>query len=433
MKSCHGTCKWMGILALSALVALSTWVSWDNWGRFLVTPAASTELAHTQPTEQTLAQGKYLAHISGCVACHTTNGKEPLAGGRRIDTPFGAVFSSNLTSSKKHGIGEWTAAEFQQALRWGRSRDGRLLLPVFPYNHTSMLSTQDVQSLFVWLQTVKPVDHVAPEHRLTWPLGTQPIIAIWRSLFFTPTSFQNNVNESTEWNRGAYLVQSAGHCAACHGQRNLLGGFPAVDDLSGGFLPSQMWMAPSLIDADQTSIAKSTNEETAHLLSMGHSPSAHASGPMAEFVQYAGQYMTPADALAMATYLKSRVKSATPTSTYATSSVSSSSQSGQTLYQTHCATCHGENGEGKTNAYPALAGNPAVVLTRPENLIQMTLYGGYGPSTSGNPRPYGMPPYLFTLNNQQIADILTHIRNQWGNHAPMVNPMQVDRVRSASY
>ena len=103
------------------------------------------------------------------------------------------------------------------------------------------------------------------------------------------------------------------------------------------------------------------------------------------------------------------------------------------LYQQHCASCHGEKGEGKANTFPALAGNPAVVLQQPDNLIQMALYGGYGPSTAQRPRPYGMPPYLFTLNNQQIADVLNHIRSQWGNHAPTVSPMQVDRVRAAAY
>ena len=300
MTSCKPACKWLASLLLSGLLTLSAWVTWDNWGRFVFPPAPATSPTDTLTTSQALQQGEYLAHIGGCIACHTAKDGETLAGGRRIDTPFGAVFSSNLTSSKTHGLGDWSAADFENALHWGRSREGRLLLPVFPYNHTSVFTSQDVQSLFVWLQTIKPVDRAQPAHRLTWPLGTQPVIAVWRSLFFQPTPFKHNENQSVEWNRGAYLVQSAGHCAACHGQRNALGSFPAVDDLSGGFLAPQMWIAPSLVDATQTSMANNKADDTADLLRIGQSVSAHASGPMAEFVQYSGQYLTPADALAIA-------------------------------------------------------------------------------------------------------------------------------------
>jgi mono/diheme cytochrome c family protein len=432
MKPCTSTSKCFAALLAVVTLTLSTWVAWDNWGRFLQTSATSAVPTTTSEKTETIANGKYLAHIGGCVACHTSKGGEPLAGGRRIDTPFGAVFTSNLTSSSTHGLGTWTATDFENALHWGRSRDGRLLLPVFPYNHTSVFSPKDVHAIFAWLQTVKPVEQAQTPHRLTWPLGTQPVIAVWRSLFFTPTPFKENVTESAEWNRGAYLVQSAGHCAACHGQRNSLGSFPAVDDLSGGFLSPQMWVAPSLVDNKQTTIATSNTEEIAKLLRVGHSRSAHASGPMAEFVQQTGQYLSASDAHAIAVYLKARIKPTEPGSTTQGIVRASTNADATALYKTHCASCHGEHGEGKAGMYPALAGNPAVVLAQPDNLIQMALYGGYGPSTAENPRPWGMPPFLFTLNNQQIADVLNHIRSQWGNQATAVRPIQVDRVRGAA-
>jgi len=414
-----------------------TWVSWDNWGRFLIETATSDKTNSSATADahrpETLAQGEYLIRIGGCMACHTAKGGEPLAGGRRIDTPFGAVFSSNLTASKTHGLGSWTTAEFETAMRWGRSRDGRLLLPVFPYNHTSVFTATDVRAMFAWLQTVKPVEVAQPEHRLTWPLGTQPVIAIWRSLYFTPTNFKANSQESASWNRGAYLVQSAGHCAACHGQRNALGSFPAVDDLSGGFLSPQMWVAPSLVDPAQTTLSTASPKDTSQLLRVGQHSSASVSGPMAEFVQQTGQYLSPADGLAIATYLQSKIQPIRGDTKPALSNLATSTPAAQSTYKTHCATCHGDNGQGKGDAYPALAGNPAVVLAQPDNLIQMALYGGFGPSTEGRPRPFGMPPYLFTLNNQQIAEVLNHIRSQWGNKAPAVSPVQVDRVRAASY
>lgn len=431
MKSCSLTCKWLAAIVLSALLGLSAWVTWDNWGRFVVTADASP--ANTLPAPQALARGEYLAHIGGCIACHTNKGGAPLAGGRRIDTPFGAVFSSNLTPSQTHGLGTWTATDFQNALHWGRSRDGRLLLPVFPYNHTSVFTDDDVHAMFAWLQTVKPIEQAQPEHRLTWPLGTQPVIAVWRSLFFTPTSFKVNDTESALWNRGAYLVQSAGHCAACHGQRNALGSFPAVDDLSGGMLRPQLWFAPSLLDGTQTSLAQNGPDDIATLLRTGQGHASIATGPMAEFVQQTGQYLSAKDAQAIAVYLKSRVALSAPNTRTPTIARAVSALNAPALYDTHCATCHGHQGQGKAHQYPALAGNPAIVADRPENLIQMVLYGGYGASTPAHPRPYGMPPYLFTLNNQQIADVLNHIRSQWGNQATPVSPMQVDSVRAATY
>lgn len=437
MKSSSVVVNLLAKLLAVVLVAASTWVSWDNWGRFLIDTATSDNTntsATTNTTSQdALEQGEYLIRIGGCMACHTTKGGEPLAGGRRIDTPFGSVFSSNLTTSKTHGLGAWTSAEFETALRWGRSRDGRLLLPVFPYNHTSVFTATDMRAMFAWLQTVKPVEVAQPEHRLTWPLGTQPVIAIWRSLYFTPTPFKENLQESASWNRGAYLVQSAGHCSACHGKRNALGSFPAVDDLSGGFLSPQMWAAPSLIDPAQTTLSTASPKETSQLLRLGQHASASVSGPMAEFVQQTGQYLSADDGLAIADYLRSKVEPVRVETKPNLSNLATSTPAAQSTYNTHCATCHGDNGQGKVDAYPALAGNPAVLLAQPENLIQMALYGGFGPSTMGNPRPYGMPPYLFTLNNQQIAEVLNHIRSQWGNKAPAVSPVQVDRVRAASY
>ncbi len=423
-------------VTVGCLILATAWVTWDNWGRFSFFSDTRLHIeASTTPSTspKTLANGEYLVRIGGCVACHTSNGGEPLAGGRRIDTPFGPVFSSNLTPSVTHGIGSWTLADFQTALRWGRSRDGRLLLPAFPYNHTSVFTPSDVQAMFTWLQFLKPVDVTTPAHQLTWPVGTQAVIAVWRSMYFSPTAFQPNDQQSDTWNRGAYLVQSAGHCAACHGQRNALGSFPAVDDLTGGFLPSQMWVAPSLVDPTQTTLARSSNEDISRLLRAGQNTSASVSGPMAEFVQHVGQHFSAQDGLAIATYLKSRTEPSSLKPKLSQSTMASSTPAAQAIYAKHCATCHGDHGEGKAGRYPSLAGNPAVVLVQPDNLIQMALYGGYGPSTQDRPRPYGMPPYLFTLNNQQIADVLNHIRSQWGNQAPAVSPVQVDRVRAAAY
>ena len=430
----HPVKRLAGVTLLSLLV-LALAVVWDNWGDMLWDPKAPTAPtpASTRSNEAQIEQGRYLALAGNCMACHTARGSVPLAGGRRIETPFGGVYSSNLTPDPETGLGRWTADDFWQAMHHGRSKGGRLLAPAFPYNHTSVVSREDSDAVFAWLQTQAPVVQAQPAHTLVWPLGTQPALAVWRSLFFEPSPFQVDKTQSAEWNRGAYLVQGLGHCAACHGQRNALGSFPAVDDLSGGYLSPQMWVAPSLVDPAQTTLSTASPKDTSQLLRVGQHASASVSGPMAEFVQQTGQYLSPADSLAIATYLKSKVEPIRVETKPTLSNLATSTPAAQSTYKTHCATCHGDNGQGKGDAYPALAGNPAVVLAQPDNLIQMALYGGFGPSTEGRPSPYGMPPYLFTLNNQQIAEVLNHIRSQWGNKAPAVSPVQVDRVRASSY
>jgi mono/diheme cytochrome c family protein len=427
------TIKWSAV-ALCAVAC--TWVTWDNWGRFVFTnaglPAAEAVAADSL---QQKARGQYLATVGGCVSCHTVRGQALMSGGRAIPTPYGTAVSSNLSSSKPYGIGAWSLHDFEMALRWGRSVDGRLLLPAFPYNHTSLLTREDVQAIYVWLQSLPAVDQAVSAHQLIWPLGTQPVIAVWRSLFFTPQTWQAGANQSEAFNRGAYLVQGLGHCAACHGKRNALGSFPAVADLSGGVLTPQAWVAPSLVDAKQTAMARSSTQEVADLLRAGQNAHASVSGPMGEFVQQNSQHLTPADALAMATYLKQSMKPAddsVPMRAVSEVRLSASNDAPQ-LYQTHCASCHGEQGQGQGKLYPALAGNPAVQLERPDNLIQMALYGGYGPSTALRPRPYGMPPFVLTLSNQEIADVITYVRQSWGNQAGAVSPLQVDKVRAAKY
>jgi mono/diheme cytochrome c family protein len=429
------TIKW---LVASVSVIACTWVAWDNWGRFAFTDAglAATEVALTEDDKaQQQARGQYLATVGGCVSCHTVRGQALMSGGRVIPTPYGTAVSSNLSASKQHGIGAWSLHDFEMALRWGRSADGRLLLPVFPYNHTSLLQREDAQAIYAWLQSLPPVEQAVPSHQLTWPLGTQPVIAVWRTLFFKPQTWQADVHQSDAFNRGAYLVQGLGHCAACHGQRNALGSFPAVADLSGGVLMPQAWVAPSLVDAKQTAMARSSTQEVAELLRSGQNAHATVSGPMGEFVQQNSQYLTPADALAMATYLKQSMKPVDDgVSKGAVPELYlGASPEAPRLYKTHCASCHGEQGQGKDKLYPALAGNPAVQLERPDNLIQMALYGGYGPSTALRPRPYGMPPFVLALTNQEIADVITYVRQSWGNQAGAVSPMQVDKVRAAKY
>ena len=431
--------KWL----LATGLALSMWVVADNWGDLLrdrSAPAANTAHSSSAPlTPEQIEQGRYLALAGNCMACHTTRGGTPWAGGRRTDTPFGGVYSSNLTPDPDTGLGRWTAQDFWKALHRGRSKDGRLLAPAFPYNHTSVITRPDSDAIFAWLNTLPPVVQAQPAHTLVWPVGTQPALAVWRSLFFEPSPFQADKSQTAEWNRGAYLVQGLGHCAACHSPRNALGASGPVRDLSGGLMPVVNWYAPDLTHDAESGLASTPLPEIVRLLRTGGSTTAQTSGPMGEVVQHSLQHLKEPDLQAMAIYLQSRAQS-TPQPAPGKAPPPRISLQVATLggkvYENQCLQCHGEQGEGMKTAsgevaYPALAGNRAVLLSDPTNLVQLVLYGGYGPATQGHPRPFGMPPAVLELQDRDIAAVLTHLRSHWGNRAGEVTPLQVNRIRAA--
>jgi mono/diheme cytochrome c family protein len=431
--------KWL----LATGLALSMWVVADNWGDLLrdrSAPAANTAHSSSAPlTPEQIEQGRYLALAGNCMACHTTRGGTPWAGGRRTDTPFGGVYSSNLTPDPDTGLGRWTAQDFWKALHRGRSKDGRLLAPAFPYNHTSVITRPDSDAIFAWLNTLPPVVQAQPAHTLVWPVGTQPALAVWRSLFFEPSPFQADKSQTAEWNRGAYLVQGLGHCAACHSPRNSLGASGPVRDLSGGLMPVVNWYAPDLTHDAESGLASTPLPEIVRLLRTGGSTTAQTSGPMGEVVQHSLQHLKEPDLQAMAIYLQSRAQS-TPQPAPGKAPPPRISLQVATLggkvYENQCLQCHGEQGEGVKTAsgevaYPALAGNRAVLLSDPTNLVQLVLYGGYGPVTQGHPRPFGMPPAVLELQDRDIAAVLTHLRSHWGNQASEVTPLQVNRIRAA--
>ena len=428
------------LLALTAYVVVDNWGS-DWWGRPSApapTPAPLLGSANSERHTTQIERGQYLARVGNCIACHSAKGSTPMAGGRRIDTPFGSVFSSNLTPDPSTGLGQWSADDFWQALHHGRSKGGRLLIPAFPYNHTSVITREDSDALLAWLQSLPAVQQAPTPHTLMWPVGTQPALAVWRSLFFKPTPFQANAQQSAEWNRGAYLVQGLGHCAACHSPRNAMGASGPVDDLSGGLMPIVNWYAPDLTRDRETGLASTPLSEIVRLLQTGTSAQAQTNGPMGEVVKHGTQHMSPSDLQAMAVYLQSRAQKSPTTDTPATRSPVglSVAEMGLKTYERHCAQCHGEQGQGVHTsngqiAYPALAGNRAVQLRDPTNLVQLVLYGGYSPATAGHPRPFGMPPFVLELDDRDIAAVLTHLRTQWGNLGGEVTALQVNRIRAS--
>lgn len=398
-------------------------------------PDLSAQGPASAPTPATLARGEYLARAGDCMACHTARGGAAFAGGLALATPFGTVYTSNLTPDDETGIGTWSSADFWRALHNGRAKNGRLLYPAFPYTNYTKITREDSDALYAWLRTLAPVHQPNRPNALRWPYNTQVALAVWRALYFTPGTYAPDTTRSAEWNRGAYLVQGLGHCSACHAARNALGATSDSLDLAGGLIPLQNWYAPSLQSPQEAGVADWSTADIVRLFQTGATRHGWVTGPMAEVVLRGTQYLSQQDLASIAEYLKALPGAHADEAPAARAYPPVSpvvAMAGAKLYQDRCAQCHGAKGQGVPDAYPALAGNRAVTMERPANLVQMVMYGGFAPATAGNPRPFGMPPYVLVLSDSDIAAVLTHIRTSWGNHAGPVSEFQVKRLRNTA-
>lgn len=382
-----------------------------------------------------LQRGAYLAAVGNCAGCHTARGGTRLAGGRPIPTPFGTVFSSNLTPDPT-GLAGWSADDFWQALHLGRSRDGRLLVPAHPVTNTTLVTRDDADALHAWLQAQPAASAPRREHELRWPYGTQLALAAWRALNFRPGVYQPDVTQDAAWNRGAYLAQGLAHCSACHAARNGLGGDQGPADFRGGLLAGLGWVAPSLHDPAEAGVQRWSDDTLRRWLRDGHADGHTAQGPMAEVVLGSTSALNDADLAAMSRYLRSLPESAVarPKEVQADAR---RRERGAKLYREHCAACHGEQGEGRRDdsgapAYPALAGSRLVTQASAANLLRVIERGGFGPATPGHPRPYGMPPFAGQLDADELAAIASHLRESFGHRAGEVDAVEVVRLRSAA-
>ena len=419
------------LLALLLLLGgLAAWLWW---------PASPIAVTATTPSADraTIERGRYLATLGNCQVCHTPRGGVPYAGGRGMATPFGTVYSSNLTPSPA-GLGAWSTADFWRALHHGQSRDGRWLYPAFPYNNTTYITRADSDALYAYLRSLPPDATPAPAHQLDWPYSTQAALKVWRTLYFEEGAAPAADSASNaELQRGAYLVRGLGHCSACHAPRNALGANRNMLDLAGGLIPVQNWYAPSLTNPAEAGVQDWTLDAIMALFQSGRAGSAQVTGPMADVVQHSTQHGRPADLRAMALYLKQLPRTGEPRQSVPAATGVRASAVGAKLFEKHCAECHGIEGQGIRGAdgrlaYPPLAGNRTVTLDSPANLVQIVLNGGFAPATADHPRPFGMPPFVLTLSDSEVAAILTHLRTQWGHQAAPVTALEVEQLRATA-
>jgi mono/diheme cytochrome c family protein len=380
-----------------------------------------------------VVKGEYLAQAGDCIACHTKPGGALFAGGRALPTPFGTIYSSNITPDPTTGIGNWSADDFYKTMHEGRFPDGGLLYPVMPYASYTKVTRADSDAIFAYLRSVPAVNHPDRPNDFEFPYNNRQLILGWRTLYFSEGEYQPDTSKSAEWNRGAYLVEGLGHCAMCHSPINALGGTSESEAFHGGLIPMQSWYAPSLTSNKEAGLGEWSIDEIVGLLRTGVSHRGAVYGPMAEVTFNSMQYLNDADVRAMAIYLKSLAADSAPANT---SNIPAPEGSllmslGQTVYQARCAVCHVSDGRGMPPDYPPLAGNPSIQMESAVNPIRMVLNGGFPPGTVGNPEPYGMPPFAQTLSDDDVAAVVTYIRAAWGNRGTAVSASQANALRKA--
>ena len=404
---------------------------WDGWAiliglalctAFKLSPARA-ELPALPPPE-TIAKGKALTEAGDCASCHTADPSKPFAGGKRIDTPFGGIYSANLTPDRDTGIGRWSDEQFLRSMRYGIAPDGSRYYPAFPYPHFTKLVRDDVFAIRAYLGTLTPVSNTPPPPGLRWPLNYRALMRLWNYAFFKPGIFEPDQNKSAEWNRGGYLVEGIAHCGACHTPKNFLGAERAKRRLTGSMVDG--WFAPRLDGAVRGGLKSWSTEDIVEYLLSGRNGHSHADGPMAQVILNSTSHMNEADVRAIAVYLKD-MAAGPPEPSVSTPSPAQMAN-GEKLYKGSCVACHELDGSGAPRIYPPLPGNANLQSANPASAIKIVLDGAETITTKRAPNTGSMPPYS-KWSDQDVADVVTYIRNAWGNAAPAAAADEVAKLR----
>ena len=381
-------------------------------------------LMATAGSAMAMSEGEYVAKSADCAACHTSSQGADLAGGVRFATPLGEIYSTNITPDVKNGIGGYSFEAFDKAMREGIAKDGHPLYPAMPYTSYVKMSDKDMRALYDYLmKEVKPQAVANRDNDISWPMSIRWPLHVWNSIFLEEGEYKPQADQSAQWNRGAYLVQGAGHCGACHTPRGWAQQEKAVDQQSTAFLSGgelDGWSAPSLRGL------KISQPELVTLLKTGRNAHDAVSGPMGEVITNSTQFMTEEDLNSMAVYLLSLKSDAQEKP----GKLAAVTFGGQQTFMRYCSTCHGVKGDGNASAIPALAGNLTVNADNPQTLLRVILNGGQTPVTAAH-MSNTMPGYGWTLTDQQTAELTNTLRASWGNQAREVTAGDVAKARKA--
>lgn len=375
---------------------------------------------------QQIERGRYLAAAADCSGCHTDpQGGRLYAGGRPIQTPFGRVLAANITPDRDTGIGAWTDAEFDAAVRGGKMPGGGRLYPAMPYPYYARMSKEDVQALRAYLNTLAPVRHEVHSNQLPFPFNIRATMRVWDALYFKPGVYQPDSKKSPSWNRGAYLVTGPGHCGACHTPKTPLGADVIGKPLQG--YSTQGWFAPDITDDSRRGLGDWSPQDIVEYLKNGHNRLAGAAGPMGDEVANGSSHLSDADLLAIAEYLKDQRGEAPQISSL--SAHDPAMVAGGAIYQDLCSACHRGDGRGIPYLIPDLAGSASVASDQPTSIVRVVLNGAKTVATKDEPTGPAMPSFKWQLSDAQVAAVTTYVRNSWGHAAQPTTARAVRKAR----
>ena len=399
-------------------------------------PASPFEQEHATGLDPALvSRGEYVARVSDCVACHSLAGKAPFAGGLEMATPLGAIHATNITPDRDHGIGRYSLADFDRAVRHGVAPGGRRLYPAMPYPSYVKLSDDDVKALYAFfMKGVQPANQANIPSDIPWPLNMRWPIALWNGVFAPTAPYAANPGQDALWNRGAYIVQGPGHCGSCHTPRGLAFNEKALDQSGAPFLAGALldgWYAPSLRQDPNTGLGRWSEAQIVQFLKTGRNQHAVVYGSMTEAFNNSTQFMADDDLAAIARYLKSLPGDPQRDGTPWQYQAADTRQDipGAHTYATRCASCHGLDGKGQPEWMPPLAGATSALARESASAINITLNGSQRVVAAGLPDAYRMPAFREQLSDQEIADVLSYVRGNWGNHGGAVDAKAVGKLR----
>lgn len=409
-----------GLATTLTLCALPAQADWPLTASALL----AQPIADSVPNAAQLRRGQYLVAAGDCMSCHVRDGGEPLSGGLGLKTPFGVIYSANITSDAQTGLGAWTADQFYRAMHDGIGVHGEYLYPAFPYLWFRLASRDDDDAMLAFLKSTPPVHYTPPANALPFPLNLRVMVRGWNLLFLNTAQFQPNAAQSDEWNRGAYLVDGLGHCGGCHTPLNVLGAPRSSQEFHGAKLDN--WVAPDLTGNDRTGLGAWSLDDIVEYLGTGRNAHAGAAGAMAEVITYSTSLLSDADRHAIAVYLKSQPATQTIA---ANQPDAAAMRRGAAIYSDACASCHLEDGLGQSRLFPPLGHDAMLQQADPTGLEHLILAGGRIGISASRPTPLSMPSFAWKLSDAEIADVATYLRNSWGNQAAAVSPTEVRELR----